>query len=73
MAAWPHVPTQWECVAEAVLHFLADSSRERKGPGAKYPQVPTSSDLLPPARSHLLQFPEPPKIAPPAGNQSFHT
>jgi hypothetical protein len=31
------------------------------------------SDLLSLAKSHLLKFPEPPKIAPPAGDQAFKT
>jgi hypothetical protein len=57
---WPQ-----EHVKEAVLHFMADSGgRNRKGPGIIYPQ---EHDLLPPARPHLLKFPEPPKILPPAG------
>jgi hypothetical protein len=29
-------------------------------------------DLLPPTRPHLLKFPEPPKIAPLTGNQTFN-
>jgi hypothetical protein len=41
-------------------------SRETgKGQEQDTPQECTGSDLLPPARPHLLKFPEPPKIAPP--------
>jgi hypothetical protein len=33
----------------------------------------STSDLIPPVKSHLLKFPPFPKIAPPAGDQPFNT
>jgi hypothetical protein len=34
---------------------------ERKSQGQDSPQGPALSDVLPPGKSHLLRFPEPPK------------
>jgi hypothetical protein len=58
------------------VHLMVDRKQRggsRKGPGTRYPQGPAFSDLLPPARSHLLKFPKPPKITPPAGDLGLNT
>jgi hypothetical protein len=48
--------------------------RERqKGVRDKILQGPVPSDLLPPAMSHLLKFPETSQIVPPSVNQVFKT
>jgi hypothetical protein len=39
----------------------------------RYLKECTPCDLLPPARTHLLKSPEPPKIAPPTGDQALKT
>jgi hypothetical protein len=44
----------------------------RKLEGKYSLQGHVTSDLLSPARSHLLKFPEPPKIVPLAGDQPFN-
>jgi hypothetical protein len=41
--------------------------REDKGPGT-FKDRPTMTDFL-----HLVQFPLPPKIVPPAGDKAFST
>jgi hypothetical protein len=55
-------------------HLVADrKQREAKGLGTRHNfQKHLPSDLLPPARSHLLKCPQPPKIAPSTGGQAFN-
>jgi hypothetical protein len=61
------------------LHGGWEVKRERereggkKGLGTRHSKGPTLSDLLPPARSHLVKFPSPPKVAPKAGALDFNT
>jgi hypothetical protein len=50
-----------------------ERGRERVSPGTRYPQEPTSSDLLAPARPYLLKFLEPSKIDPSSWDQAFNT
>jgi hypothetical protein len=59
---------------EEAAHFLTGKKqRVRKGLGTKYSlQRHTSSHLLLPTRSHLLEFPLPSKIMPPAWDQTFN-
>jgi hypothetical protein len=67
MVAWPHVfgkKTPWQ------QEYVDMKYRERqKGTGDKTLPKTHLSDLLPPARSRLLKFAEPRKIAPPDGDQ----
>jgi hypothetical protein len=61
-------------VVEA-LHFSADKKQkeDKEWPGRRFSQGPVLSDLLPPAKSHLLKFSETPKIAPPVGDRALKT
>jgi hypothetical protein len=55
-------------------HWLGSRKRGEEGTRDKvHPQEHTHSDLLPPARPHLLKFSLPPKRAPQTGNQAFDT
>lgn len=68
--------TSWwkEYVAEAVIHFgIGRRQSERRSPMTRCSQASISSDLLPLARPHIFKFPEPPIIAPPAGDQPLRT
>jgi hypothetical protein len=64
---WAEHHSGGACVTEKFLHLMADRRQRKKQEGARtsYPQGLAPSDLLPPAMSHLLKFPEPSKIAPP--------
>jgi hypothetical protein len=50
-----------------------EAEREERSQRQDTPTVPSPKDLLPPARSHLLKFPESSKIVPPLGDQAFST
>jgi hypothetical protein len=52
---------------EELIHLMDD--RKEVGQGLNTPSICPQW----PARSHLLKFPEPPKIAPPTGDQAFNT
>jgi hypothetical protein len=74
MVTWPHVLGQSIMVAgvcrgrASSLHG-AQKAENKRGPGAKHNlQRHTPSDLLPPARPHILRFPQPP-----AGDHMFHS
>jgi hypothetical protein len=50
--------------------------KEERQEGARAKMPPSTCpprDLLPPGKSHLLQFPAPPKTMPPAGDQDLNT
>jgi hypothetical protein len=57
--------------------FTPGDRKQRKGDYRKGYRKDISSrtywSLLPPAKSYLLKFPEPPKIVPPVGDQVFKT
>jgi hypothetical protein len=48
---------------------MEEGARENK----IFPQKHAPSDLLPPACLHLVKFPPPTKVAPPAGDQALNT
>jgi hypothetical protein len=70
----------WLKVSETSVHHARESSSHYggqeaemetgRGHGQGNSQGPVPSDTLPSARTHLLRFPESPKIAPPAGDQA---
>jgi hypothetical protein len=68
--------TPWlqECVGKKLLALMMDrKGREEGGAGRGRDQTPGKphSDLLSPAKPHLLKFPEPSKRTPPAGEEVF--
>jgi hypothetical protein len=68
-------------VEEKAVHLRVDRKKKAmKKQGTRNnlqqhtcPILSHSCDLLPPARSHLLKFPEPPKITPPPEKKTFNT
>jgi hypothetical protein len=59
--------TLWQWWRRAV-HLMADRKQRARQEGARDNLLWSPSKLLPPPRSHLLQFPGLPKLALPAGN-----
>lgn len=55
------------------VHILAEQEAEFREPGLGKPFKGVPTDLLLPARSHLLKVPQPLRIALPAGEQGFKT
>jgi hypothetical protein len=49
-----------------------NGEKDRMGSGIRYCPGHTPSNLLSQATSHLLKFPEPPKVAQPDEDQSFN-
>jgi hypothetical protein len=50
-----------------------EAERDRKGLGTRYPSKAAPSDLLSPARPHLLKFPPPPQTSATSWAQVFNT
>jgi hypothetical protein len=78
MVVWPHVLGQNIMVGvygreTSSLHCWQEAERMRQklGSGITLKGPPTPSDLLPPAKPHLLKFVHPPKIASPTRFQTF--
>jgi hypothetical protein len=78
MVVWPHILGQSIMVVEVTEEFLhlIEGGKQQKG-NRKGPRTICSiglspTDLLPPSRSHLLKFPETPKIALVARNLGFN-
>jgi hypothetical protein len=63
----------WKREEDEAVHLMVDRKQSvRKGQGTRPRlQMHTPSDLLPPARSHFLEFLEPSKIALPSGDHVF--
>jgi hypothetical protein len=62
------------CGIGCLLHGRQQAEREEGVLGIRYhPQGHIPTELLPSARPHLLNFLEPPKIAPPVWDQEFIT
>jgi hypothetical protein len=73
-------PWQRECVAEELLHLMADRKQQRKGIQTRWGQNKIQPhghthprDIVFPDQPHLLKFLQPLKIMPPALDKIFNT
>jgi hypothetical protein len=68
-------PSWWEREESRTVHIMVTRKHRKGQEGARNKILPRTYSQLtfPPARCHLLRFPGPLKIAPPAWVQAFNT